>query len=131
MTVLYLCGAYSLLFALFHAGFWRIFGWRRDLPNLSNIEAFGIDRRIMHVLNIQMIWVLIAVAFVCFAFPADLVGTGLGRTFLVCSSVFWLVRAALQPVFMGGKVVTSLIMTMVFLVGAVLFALPVFNVMFS
>jgi hypothetical protein len=32
-----------------------------------------------------------------------------------------------QPIFLGGKLLVSFAMTLIFLIGAVLFALPVFN----
>jgi hypothetical protein len=126
-TIIHICGAYSLLFALFHSGFWKMFGWGKDLANLSNIELVDADRRIMHILNIQTIWYFVAVAFVCFAFPVDLLGTRLGHIVMGCCSIFWLIRAVVQPIFLGGKLLVSFAMTLIFLIGAVLFALPVFN----
>jgi hypothetical protein len=129
-TVIYICGLYTLIFALFHLGFWKIFKWERDLPNISDIASFDVDRRIMHILNIQMIWCFVAVAFICFAFPADLLSTKLGGAFLSCCSLFWLFRAVEQLFFFRGKIVVSLSFTLILLVGAVLFALPVFNGLF-
>lgn len=128
--IIYLCGAYCLLFALFHTGFWKIFKWDKDLKSLSDKELFDVDRRIMHILNIQMIFCFIAVAFLCFAFPADLTGTTLGKVVMGCCAMFWLIRAVLQPIFLGKRIITSFIFTLIFLFGAVLFALPVFNGLF-
>ncbi|MDR2913116.1 MAG: hypothetical protein LBV38_07530 [Alistipes sp.] len=131
MTVITLCGVYSLLFALFHAGFWKMFGWSKDFANFSDIEAFSLDRRIMHILNIMLLCCFAGVALACFLFPADLLGTRFGLAFMSFWAIFWLVRAALQPVFLGGgKPLLSIPMTALFLVGALLFALPVFNGLF-
>jgi hypothetical protein len=126
-TIITLCGVYSLVLALFHAGFWKIFKWDADLKNLSDIEAFSLDRRVMHVLNVMLILCLVGAALACFFFPADLSATRIGKAFMVFWSLFWLVRAVLQPIFFSGKIAVSFIMTAAFLVGAVLFAVGVFN----
>lgn len=124
-TIIYICGAYCLLFVLFHLGFWKIFGWGKDLKNLSDIKRFNVDRRIMHILNVQLIWCFIAVACICFIFPTELVGSGLGRAFLASCSLFWLIRTVMQFIFFRKRSGLNYILTVLFVIGAALFALPV------
>jgi len=35
-TIIFLCGIYSLGFAIFHIGFWKLFHWEKELIKLSN-----------------------------------------------------------------------------------------------
>jgi hypothetical protein len=119
-TVIYICGIYNLLFALFHAGFWKLFDWGAELKKLQPVNG-----AIMQVLNIQLMICFLAVAFICARFPAELTGTGIGRVFMIVCSLFWLIRAVNQLVFFSASLPLSWMLTVIFLIGAVLFALPV------
>jgi len=50
------------------------------------------NRGIMQILNVQIIYFFLFVAFVCIAFPAELLNTKLGNVFLLGCSLFWLLR---------------------------------------
>jgi len=81
-----LCGFYCLAFALFHIGFWKIFKWDEGLKNLDYVNS-----GIMQILNVQIIYYFLYVAFLCMAFPAELLNTKLGNAFLLGCSLFWLI----------------------------------------
>ena len=121
-VLIYICAGYSIFFALFHSGFWKMFKWKDDLKNL-----LPDNKAVMQTLNVHLIYYLLFVAFICIAFPSELTGTALGKAFLLGSSAFWLLRIVNQFIFFkSGKFSATLSITILFLIGTVLFALPVF-----
>jgi len=120
-VVIYLCGFYSLAFALFHLGFWKRFKWSKDLKKLT-----FANRGIMQILNIQIIYYFLAVSFICITFPVELLNTKLGNAFLLSCSLFWLIRTVQQFIFLREKHWLIHVLTAIFIIGTILFALPVF-----
>ena len=121
-VLIYICAGYSIFFALFHSGFWKMFKWKDDLKNLHTD-----NKAVMQTLNVHLIYYLLFVAFICIAFPAELMSTAMGNAFLLGSSAFWLLRIVNQFIFFkANKVSMAIILTVFFTIGAVLFALPVF-----
>jgi len=120
-TLLYLCGFYNLAFALFHFGFWKLFQWNKELNNLS-----FANKGIMQILNIQICYYFIFTAIICFVFPTELVTTKLGNLFLIGSSLFWLIRTIQQFIFFRINNSKIHLLTVIFMVGTILFLLPLF-----
>ncbi|MBK6997357.1 MAG: hypothetical protein IPH31_21510 [Lewinellaceae bacterium] len=120
--IVLLCGLYTLGFALFHALFWRIFNWEKELAKLS-----APNRAIMQIFNTRIIYLALFVAYVCFFYPDDLLQTRLGMVFLAGFSLFWFGRFLEQFIFLR-KVNHWMVhfLTVIFLLGAGLFALPIF-----
>ena len=118
-TVLLLCALHSFGFALFHLGFWKLFGWPRTLRDTTLP-----NRAIVQIANVQLVWVFACVGVACLRYPAELTGTPLGRALLVGMSLFWLIRLAGQFVWLriDHRMVHAL--SALFALGAVLFALP-------
>ena len=116
-----LCGLYCLGFALFHSQFWRLFDWRNELAKLS-----PHNRGIMQIFNTRLIYFFLFVAAACFFFTEELATTPLGHFFLLGMSLFWLGRTIEQFVFL--KIDHSLVhlLTYIFILGTILFAIPVF-----
>lgn len=81
---------------------------------------------VMQILNIQTICYFIFTAVICFVFPNELQSTKIGKWFLVGSAGFWIVRAIQQFIFYWMDSPAVLIMPAFFLLGAVLFLIPVF-----
>ena len=85
--IIYLCGFHSVLFAIFHMGFWKIFNWP------SALKAIGKENRaIVQILNLRLIYLFLFTGFLCFVFTKDLYNTPLGKAFLIGMSVFWIGR---------------------------------------
>ncbi|PZR26575.1 MAG: hypothetical protein DI535_13630 [Citrobacter freundii] len=117
---IYVCGVHSLLFAIFHIAFWKIFKWKTELPKLSRANS-----GIMQILNSRLTFVFLLFAFLCFFYPRDLYTTRLGQALLAGISLFWLGRLIEQFIFFPmGNVYTHLL-TVLFFLGFVLFLLPV------
>ena len=119
--IIYLCGFYNLAFALFHVGFWKIFKWNANLKKLEFPNS-----GVMQILNVQIIWYFLSVAFLCLAFPAELLDTKLGNVFLLSCCLFWLIRTVQQFIFFRVNRYPVHILTTIFIIGTILFALPVF-----
>ena len=118
-TVIIFLGFYNLLFAVFHLLFWRLFKWNKEVQKLS-----FANRGIIQILNIQIIYYFVAVAIVCFCFTNELLTTNLGKFFLLGNSLFWAIRLVQQYIFLRKNSFVIDILAVLFLLGAVLFFLP-------
>ena len=114
-------GLYSLAFAVFHMLFWRVFRWKADLQRL-----IPVNRAIIQVLNLRLIYVFLVMGLATVLFPVALLSTELGMFILVATSLFWLMRAIEQIIFFGLHTAASIIIFGVFLIGSGLFAAIVF-----
>lgn len=118
-VLIWLGGVHSLAFAAFHAGFWRLFRWRE-----TQRTATVADRAILQILNLRLIYVFLGMAVLCFAFTDALHATPLGRALLLGMSLFWVGRTVKQFVFLRINRPIVHVLTALFVLGAVLFALP-------
>ena len=114
-----LCGLHSFAFALFHLAFWKLFDWKRDLRKTS-----FATRAITQILNLRLIYFFLGIGALCFAFTRELHATPLGRALLLFMALFWVGRTVEQFVFL--RINTPLVhgLTASFVLGAVLFAMP-------
>jgi hypothetical protein len=119
--LVYLCGLHSLGFAVFHAFFWRLFDWKSELRRVGRV-----NRGIFQILNLRLIYVFAFAAALCFLYPGELHATRLGRVFLLGGSLFWAGRLLEQFVFLRIDHPLVHLLTVLFALGAVLFALPLF-----
>lgn len=119
-TIIFLCGLHSLAFAIFHIFFWKLFNWKNELSKLNYA-----NRAIVQILNIRIIFLLFFVAFICFYFADELQHTLFGRVFLAGISLFWIGRTIEQFIFLRINNKYVHLTTLLFVLGAVLFGLPV------
>ena len=120
-TLLLMGGIYSFAFAAFHMCFWKIFRWKADLARLTSV-----NRAIMQVINLRLIYVFMIVGLTTVLFPGPLLATDLGVFILGATSLFWLMRALEQIIFFGLHTAASIMMFGVFLIGCGLFAAIIF-----
>lgn len=119
-TIIILGGLYCLGFALFHTQFSRLFDWRNELAKLS-----PLNKGIMLIMNNRLIYFFLLVAAMCFFFTLELATTPLGHFLLVGISLFCLGRAIEQFIYIKSNHPLAHLLTYLFLLGAVLFAIPV------
>jgi ABC-type bacteriocin/lantibiotic exporter with double-glycine peptidase domain len=98
-----------------------MFRWKEELASLTHV-----NRSVIQILNLQLTYVFLVMAFVLFAFQPELTMTRLGQALLIAFSVFWFMRAVEQVVFFGLKHKASNALTVLFFIGGVLHLLPVF-----
>jgi hypothetical protein len=121
LTTIIIAGIFNLTFAIFHLFFWKLFGWNKQLPKLGFVNS-----GIMQILNIQLIFYFIFSAIVCFICYEELSDTRLGHLFLLGNSIFWLLRTIQQFIFFKKNHYAIHILTVLFICGSILFALPLF-----
>ncbi|WP_455511071.1 hypothetical protein [Butyricimonas paravirosa] len=119
--IIFIGGVYNIFFAFFHSGFWKLWKWDSELNTLGLV-----NKGIMQILNIQIIYYFIFTAILCFAFPNELRTTKLGNCFLIGTSLFWFIRTIQQFTFLKIDNVVMYVLTIIFLFGAVLFLIPIF-----
>lgn len=107
------CAVYNVALAVFHLAFWRLFAWRRELANLG-----AVNRGVMQVLNLMLIYFFLLAAALQFGWPEELTANPLGRVWQGGLAGFWLVRAALQPFFWPRIRYAWWMFTLWFLLGA-------------
>ena len=114
-----LCGTHSFAFAAFHLAFWRLFDWKREL-----LKVGLPTRAITQILNLRLIYFFLGIGVLCFAFTRELHATPLGRVLLAFMSLFWVGRTIEQFVFLRINKPLVHVLTALFVIGAILFALP-------
>lgn len=118
-TILFMGGIFNLGFAVFHLMFWKIFHWKDDLASLTHI-----NRSIMQILNLRLTFVFLVMAYLSFFHKAEMISTNIGKALLISFSLFWFFRTLEQVVFFGVKNRISFALTLIFLVGGILYMLP-------
>lgn len=112
-------GVLTAGFAVFHLFFWKLFRWNWDLAKLTSV-----NRAIVQILNLCLIFAFVIFAYLSLAHTAALLATDLGRSLLFLIAVFWYLRAVEQVVFFGLRKPVSIMFFVLFLVGGSLYALP-------
>ena len=118
-SILVLGGIFNIGFAIFHILFWKIFRWDNYLKKLN-----FANKAIIQLLNVQIIYYFLFTACICFVCPTELITTKLGHAFLGGTSLFWFIRAIQQFIFLRAPDFKIHILTLLFLIGTILFALP-------
>ena len=80
----------------------------------------------MQILNLRLIYLFLFTAFLCFVFTEDLYTTRLGKAFLTGMSVFWMGRTLEQFIFLRFNHRLIHLLTILFIIGIVIFLIPVF-----
>ena len=96
-----------------------MFHWPQSLRDTT-----GANCAILQIANLRLIYLFSGVAVMCFVFPVDLQATALGRAFLLFMSLFWVGRVVEQLIFLRINRPALHLLTALFLLGAILFALP-------
>ncbi|HET6397030.1 MAG TPA: hypothetical protein VFF91_09365 [Pseudoxanthomonas sp.] len=116
---LLLCALHSFGFAAFHLAFWRLLDWKRELAKV------GLPTRaVTQILNLRLAYVFAGIGTLCLLFPQELRGTALGRAVLAFMALFWAGRTIEQFVFLRINHPLVHALTVLFVLGTVLFALP-------
>ena len=119
-TIIIICGIYSLILGVFHLFFWKFFNWKKDLEKLSQV-----NRAVMQILNIQIIFVFFTTGLICLFFNHEITGTNFGKYFLLANSGFWALRIVNQFIFLRINDYRIHLLTFAFLIGSILFLVPV------
>ena len=116
-----IAGALSVLFALFHTGFYWMFKWSQDLAVLQ-----PVNKAIMLTFNVVGILLLVYSVIMSLGYPRQLVQTVAGKSLLLFFTCFYLVRIACEFIYFGFRMPSSLMIITICLIPAICFGLPVF-----
>lgn len=112
-------GIFHFGFAIFHLFFWHLLHWKKDLASLT-----VINRAVMQILNLCLTFVFFVVAYISIFFSNELITTSLGKVILISISIFWLFRLIEQIYFFNIKKRFSIILSILFLIGSVIYLVP-------
>ena len=118
--IIFLCGIYSVAFAVFHIFFWRIFNWKTELKKLN-----FLNRAIMQIFTLRLIYFFCFVALVYFFYPTELRTTSLGKVFMSGTFLFILGRTVEQFIFFRLNNKFSYIFAFILIFGTILYSLPI------
>lgn len=107
-------GVHSAAFGIFHVCFWRLFKWKTSLRSLSTI-----DRGVMQILNLRLIYVFLVVALGSLLYPQALAGSALGNAVQLALAGFWAGRLVEQFIFFPVRGMLSISLTALFALGAI------------
>lgn len=119
-SLLFICGIYNVLLAVFHICFWKIFKWKSILNTGSKATKY-----IMQIMNIQLIYLFLAMSYLYLFNAKELIQSKIGTLILVIYAGFWIVRFLLQFIFLKQKGKFVIGLTMLFLIGAIIHTLPI------
>lgn len=115
---LFIGGLYHLAFSVFHLLFGRVFKWKSSLRLTTQV-----NRSVIQVMNLCLVFLFAAVAAVSFLGREVLLNETAGKWILVFIAGFWFWRALLQIVFFGGRRLVSWVFSLIFLAGSALYGL--------
>jgi len=121
LLLIRIAGIVSIIFTIFHAGFYWIFKWSETLSVL-NIN----DRGILLTFNLICILLLIYQVILALGYTRDLIETVAGKSILLFFTAFYLLRIYCEFPYFGFKMPGSIIIIAICLIPAVCFGLPVF-----
>jgi hypothetical protein len=116
-----IAGIISILFTLFHAGFYWLFKWSETLACM-NIN----DRAILLTFNLITILLLLYSVILALGFTRELIETVVGKSILLFFTAFYMVRIYCEFPYFEFQMPGSIIIIAVCLIPAVCFGLPVF-----
>ena len=112
-------GIYNIGLILFHLSFWRIFSWNEELDRVS-----FLNRAVMQVLNISLMFAFAIFAYISLVHTNELIHSPLGNSLLVLMALFWLARSVQQIVFYKLRHWLSWLFLLLFMTGFLLYAIP-------
>ena len=117
-------GIYNILCALLHVIMPRRYKWDDILQQLpDNIRL--LIKPSLYIMNWCLVIFWLILAYIALVHTSELLLPGLGRTLLASIVIFWVIRIfVLQPVYIGIQYPRSWIMIGFFLVGLILFVVP-------
>ena len=110
---------FNLGFTVFHLFFWKLFDWKKDLASLT-----PVNRSVMQILNLCLTFMIFVMAYLSLFLPREMLTTSLGKNLLVAFALFWFLRMLEQIIVFEVKGRLSVVFTLVFLLGSILYFVP-------
>lgn len=94
--LLYTASAITLVFALFHLAFPKLFGWNTDLAKLT-----ADNKGIFLMLHVETVFLLLVSVVITFILARKETFTMVDRLIMLFYAGFYLLRIAFSPMFFG------------------------------
>lgn len=118
-TVIIIGGILHLGWAAFHLGFPRIFKWESALAPLDVVQS-----AIMRIMNLCLVFVFLALAYLSLVHGSLLLAPGLGRIVISLTAAFWVFRLILQLIYFKISHPVSAVLTGFFALTALSYIIP-------
>jgi len=83
-----------------------------------------VNRSVMQILNLCLTFMFLVMAYISFFYVSELRQTPLGKTLLIGFSLFWFLRMIEQIIFFGMRNSVSIVLSIIFLFGSVIYLIP-------
>lgn len=121
LLLIRIAGIVSIIFTVFHAGFYWIFKWSETLSVMN-----ANDRGILLTFNLICILLLLYSVIMALGFTRQLIENAAGKSILIFLTTFYLVRIYCEFPYFGFQMPSSIFIIAICLIPAICFGLPVF-----
>jgi hypothetical protein len=104
-TFVIIGGVIFVIMGMFHLSFWVLFDWQNELYKLNQI-----NNNIMQMLNIVCSFFMFSFSYMMLMFNSRVLNSKLGRSILIISSGFFMIRALIEFAFQGNSIVYGVVL---------------------
>ena len=118
-TLIYIGGGLHIFFAIFDLFWPKVFNWKETLSPLDDV-----NKSLLKIANKLLIVVYLIFAYISFFHATELLTSGLGKSLLFAISMYWLIRAVMEPIFFSLKEKEHLIFFGIFILTLSMYVVP-------
>jgi len=99
LTSIYFGGVLTLLMAIFHTRFYKLFKWKAEYRNITDL-----NKKVFYTIHLALLLLFFAIGILSLIYAHELsrcIGISFGINLLI--SIFWLWRTIWQIVYFKGK----------------------------
>jgi hypothetical protein len=104
-TFVIIGGVIFVIMGMFHLSFWVLFDWQNELYKLNQI-----NNNIMQMLNIVCSFFMFSFSYMMLMYNSRVLNSKLGRSILIISSGFFMIRALIEFAFQGNSIVYGVVL---------------------
>jgi hypothetical protein len=104
-TFVIIGGVIFVIMGMFHLSFWVLFDWQNELYKLNQI-----NNNIMQMLNIVCSFFMFSFSYMMLMYNSRVLNSKLGRSILIISSGFFMIRALIEFAFPGNSIVYGVVL---------------------
>jgi hypothetical protein len=104
-TFVIIGGVIFIVMGVFHLYFWILFDWEAELNKLNQINSNN-----MQMLNIVCCFFMFSFSYMLLVYNSRVLNSKLGRSVLIISSGFFMIRALVEFAFPGNSIVFGVVL---------------------
>lgn len=98
-------GLIYIIFGVFHLSFWSLFDWNLELEKLNKINSNNFQ-----MLNIVFCFFMFSFGITILTYTSRVLNSKLGRSILLISSSFFMLRSIIEFAFTGNSAVYGVVL---------------------